>query len=155
SEASGIKSDLQGYGQSAKGAQGAVKGARQKAGNIKVPTLPPQKKKTMSLFGKKNACESCGQKLHPSWDECPYCGWKKGQPAVAAAGGAAPAAAGGGAASAAPARTMALDLGGGGGGGGLGMLGWFIPLEGSRVGELIELRGRVTIGKSGDNNVVI
>jgi pSer/pThr/pTyr-binding forkhead associated (FHA) protein len=32
---------------------------------------------------------------------------------------------------------------------------WFIPLEGPRIGELIELRGRVTVGKSPDNQVVI
>ena len=58
---------------------------------------------------------------------------------------------------ASPNRTMALDLGAGGGGAasGIGMLGWFIPLEGPRIGELIELRGRVTVGKSSDNNVVI
>ena len=149
-----VKSDMKGYRDDLNKAPGAVQGATDKAKNVKVP------KTKMGLFGsKKAACESCGQKLHPSWDECPYCGWKKGQPAggggsVAAGGGGAAAAAG--APPSAPARTMALDMSGGGAvGAGAGMLGWFIPLEGPRVGELIELRGRVTVGKSGDNNVVI
>lgn len=159
SEASSIKNDFKGYRDDIKNAPGTVQGVADKAKNAKVP------KKKMGLFGfgKKAACESCGQKLHPSWDECPYCGWKKGQPPAAAGGGgggaagggAAPAGGGGGGGSA-PARTMALDMSGGGAVGvGAGMLGWFIPLEGPRVGELIELRGRVTVGKAADNAVVI
>ena len=133
SEAAYIKDQSAGYAQSAKG-------AAQKAG-----AKPPVKKK-MGLFSKKVACESCGQKLHPSWDECPYCGFKKG----AAAGGAAPPSASG----SAPQRTMALDLNAGPMAG-TGMLGWLIPLEGSRIGELLELRGRVTVGSAADNTVAI
>src|SRR4051812_2738971 len=71
--------------------------AANKAKNAKVPQT--QVKKKMSLFSKKVACEGCGQKLHPSWDECPYCGFKKGAGApagAAAAGGAAAPSSGGG-----------------------------------------------------------
>ena len=38
---------------------------------------PTKKKKFMGLFSKSNKCPSCGQKLHESWQECPYCGWGK------------------------------------------------------------------------------
>src|SRR4051794_30289061 len=75
-EVGAVKGDFKGYASSAKDAQGKAKGLAGKAGQVQVP-----KKKGWSLFGKKVACESCGQKLHPSWDECPYCGWKKGTPA--------------------------------------------------------------------------
>lgn len=129
-----IKEDMKGVKGQAQKAQGAAKGA----------SLP---KKKMGFFAKKTACEGCGQKLHPSWDECPYCGFKKGTAAVTAPAG------GGAAAGGAPQRTVALDLSAGAMPGS-GILGWLIPLEGSRAGELIELRGRVTVGKSPDNNVV-
>src|SRR5690349_21798736 len=53
----------------AKAVQGKVKGAQGQAQGVagKVP------KKKMGLFSKKKKCESCGQKLHASWDQCPYC----------------------------------------------------------------------------------
>src|SRR5436305_240051 len=112
-EAQGIKGEVKSYGQQAKAAAGKAKNA--KAPNLKVP----QVKKKMGLFSKKVACEGCGQKLHPSWDECSYCGFKKGQApgaAAAAAGGggggaAAQVASGGGGGGGGPQRTMALDVG--------------------------------------------
>ncbi len=61
------------------------------------------KKKKMGLFSKKKVCESCGQKLEPSWDQCPYCGAGGAQANEAAI--AAPAAV----VVAQSARTMALD----------------------------------------------
>lgn len=152
-----VQSDVKGYrddlGAAGTGARGAAAKAPPKG--TPLPITPKAAKKKMGLFGKKNACESCNKKLHPSWDECPYCGWKKGQPAGAGPPPAAPSAAGSAGGSAAVPRTMALDLGAAGPGVATGMLGWIIPLEGPRLGELIELRGRVTVGKAGDNNVVI
>jgi pSer/pThr/pTyr-binding forkhead associated (FHA) protein len=58
-------------------------------------------------------------------------------------------------------RTVAMNIGGGGGGGGVsgsmsdGLIGWFIPLEGRQSGELFQLRGRVTVGTSDDNDIVM
>lgn len=155
SEAGALKGEFAQMSSSAKNAKQQAQGAAQKAGSVQVPK-PPVKKKRMGLFGSKVACESCGQKLHPSWDECPYCGWKKGTPAGAAAAGAGGGAGGGAAAPSAGGaqRTMALDMGAAPTGSAT-MLGWFIPLEGPRVGELIELRGRMTVGKSSDNHIVI
>ena len=150
-EAQSLKGEVKSYASDAKGAKAKAQGAAQQAGGMKVP----QVKKKMGLFSKKVACEGCGQKLHPSWDECPYCGFKKGGQAAAAGGApaASPASGGGSGGASSPQRTMALDLGSSPMAG-TGMLGWFIPLEGGRAGELIELRGRVTVGKSPDNNVV-
>ena len=41
----------------------------------------------MGLFSKKKKCPSCGEKLHASWDQCPYCGWSEAPGAPAAARG--------------------------------------------------------------------
>src|SRR5437870_2380913 len=76
-EAQGIKGEFKNY-------KDQATGAAKKAQNAKMPNAKlPQVKKKMGLFSKKVACEGCGQKLHPSWDECPYCGFKKGQGAAA------------------------------------------------------------------------
>ena len=147
-EAALVKSDLKGYRAAAGPASGAVKGAAAKAAKPEVP------RKKMSLFGKKSVCESCGQKLHKSWDECPYCGWKRGSAPGGAAQSGVSSSRPGPAAGGSPPRTMALDMSGGAALPGMGILAWFIPMEGVRSGELIELRGRVTIGKSSDNSVV-
>ena len=81
-------------------AAAVASGAKDAAGQAKAG------KKKMGLFSKKKVCESCGQKLHPSWDQCPYCG----------AGGKAPDAAPVAAPAPTPspkARTMAIDAQGG------------------------------------------
>lgn len=146
SEVGTLKSDAKGYASSAKGAKAKAQDAAQKAGGLKMPPVPVKKK--MGFFSKKITCEGCGKKLIPSWDECPYCGLKMGASAQAAGPAPAAAPAPGGAS-----RTMALDIGSAPSAGG-GMLGWLIPLEGARAGELIEMRGRITVGKSPDNAVV-
>jgi hypothetical protein len=105
-------------------------------------------KKKMGLFSKKKVCESCGQKLHPSWDQCPYCG----------AGGKAPEPA----AVAAPAptpspkmRTMAIDAAAGGTTPIGSAVGWLVPLDGPQTGELFQLKGRCVVGKAPDCDVVL
>lgn len=129
--------DLAGqYGGAAKDAAGKAKGA----GATKLPTGAKAKKK-MGLFGKKKKCGSCGEKLHPSWDQCPYCG----------AGGEQPAAA----APPAPShnRTVALDMGASAGG--HAAIGWLVPLEGEQTGELFQLKGRCVVGTAPDCDVVL
>src|ERR1700742_238322 len=44
-----------------------------------------QKAAKMGLFSKKKQCPSCGEKLHASWDQCPYCGWTEAAAPAAAA----------------------------------------------------------------------
>src|ERR1700743_345104 len=100
----GIKGDinrLKNVGDQYKGAAAKAKDVSQKAkaGN-------GQKKAKMGLFSKKKKCPSCGEKLHASWDQCPYCGWSEA-PGAPAAAAPAPAAGGGG-----KMRTMAIDMGG-------------------------------------------
>ena len=113
---------------------------------------PTKKKKFMGLFSKANKCPSCGQKLHESWQECPYCGWGKSGGAPAAGGGGlvAPSSSGGG-----KQRTVALEIGAGIPGSDAGVIGWFIPLEGKSTGELFQLKGRVTVGSSSDNDIAL
>jgi hypothetical protein len=135
--------EAKGVASKAKGAGGQAQAAAQSASKVKPQSQPKRK---MGWFSKKRKCDGCGQKLHPSWQECPYCGYGKAA-APGPVGGAAPA---GGA----PQRTMALDTGSAAPAG-TGMIGWFIPLEGSRMGELITLRGRVSVGAAPDNDVVI
>jgi hypothetical protein len=118
------------------------------------PALKPQGFK-MGLFSKKKKCPQCGAKLHASWDECPYCGFGRAGGAPAGAASAPMPSAG------VKQRTVAMNIGGGGGGGGVsgsmsdGLIGWFIPLEGRQSGELFQLRGRVTVGTSDDNDIVM
>jgi hypothetical protein len=121
----------------AKGANAQAQGAAGQAGGA------PKKKAKMGLFSKKKACPSCGEKLHVSWDQCPYCGAGAGAPAQA------PAPTGGGK----PQRTMAMDLGGGAPGSGAG--GWLVPLEGPQTGELFQLKGRAVVGTAADCDVVL
>ena len=117
------------------GAQGAA--AQAKAG-----------KKKMGLFSKKKVCDSCGQKLHPSWDQCPYCG----------AGGAAPEPVAAAAPAPTPgpkARTMAMDAATAGNVQVGPAVGWLVPLDGPQTGELFQLKGRVIVGKAPDCDVVL
>jgi Inner membrane component of T3SS, cytoplasmic domain len=111
-----------------------------------------QKKKAakMGLFSKKKKCPSCGEKLHASWDQCPYCGWSEAAAAPAAAPVSAPPGGGG----QPKMRTMAIDMGGGGAVQGSGV-GWLVPLEGPQTGELFQLKGRAIVGTAADCDVVM
>lgn len=108
------------------------------------------KAKKMGLFSKKKKCPSCGEKLHASWDQCPYCGWSEAPAPVAAA----PAAGGGGGGG--KMRTMAIDMGGGGGGAVQGSgVGWLVPLDGPQTGELFQLKGRAVVGTAPDCDAIM
>jgi hypothetical protein len=120
----------------------AAKGAAATARNGQ----PVQKKKKMGLFSKKKKCPSCGEKLHETWDQCPYCGWSQGaEPRVVAA----PAPSG-----QPKMRTMAIDAQGAPAAGGSGV-GWLVPLDGPQSGELFQLRGRTIVGTAPDCDVVM
>jgi hypothetical protein len=103
-------------------------------------------KKKMGLFSKKKVCESCGQKLHPSWDQCPYCGagGKAPEPAAAAAPAPTPSP---------KMRTMAIDAAAGGTTPIGSAVGWLVPLDGPQTGELFQLKGRCVVGKAPDCDV--
>ncbi len=105
------------------------------------------KKKKNGLFSKKKVCESCGQKTEPSWDQCPYCGAGGAQPEAPIA---APQPS-----SSPKARTMALDTGAAAAGPISSNVGWLVPLDGLQVGELFQLKGRCTVGKAPDCDVVL
>jgi hypothetical protein len=121
------------------GAAGDVKAAKEKA---------KAGKKKMGLFSKKVTCESCGQKLHPSWDQCPYCGagGKSAPEPVAAAPAPAPAP---------KMRTMAIDAAAGGTTPIGSAVGWLVPLDGPQTGELFQLKGRCVVGKAPDCDVCL
>src|SRR5439155_13610580 len=105
----GIKGDiskLKGVKNQYKDAAGQVGAAAKKAKGGATAAKAGQKKAKMGLFSKKKKCPGCGEKLHASWDQCPYCGWSEGPAApgpAAAAAAPAPAPAGG------KMRTMAID----------------------------------------------
>ena len=105
-------------------------------------------KKKMGLFSKKKVCESCGQKLHPSWDQCPYCGagGKAPEPQAAAAPAPTPSP---------KMRTMAIDAAAGGTTPIGSAVGWLVPLDGPQTGELFQLKGRCVVGKAPDCDVVL
>jgi hypothetical protein len=169
-----VKSDFQYYKQDIQDAKGKAGELKAKAGGVKMvgsgannganasaqaaaaPAPQPAKPVKMGLFSKSKKCPQCGQKLHATWEECPYCGWGKSAGGGGGGGGgmAAPMPSGGG-----KQRTVALDLGGGGkampGAVADGIVGWFIPLEGGQAGELFQLRGRVTVGTADDNDIVM
>ncbi len=109
----------------------------------------PKKKWSMGLFGKKKSCESCGQKLHPSWDQCPYCG-AGGEQAAAPVAEAAPVQTG----PAQKMKTMSMDTGGQAGPSGSN-IGWLVPLEGPQAGELYSLKGRAIVGSAQGCDVVL
>ena len=128
--------EIKSRGQAVAGGVGAAKD-KAKAG-----------KKKMGLFSKSRKCESCGQKLHPSWDQCPYCG----------AGGKAPEAAAAPAPAPTPSpkmRTMAIDAAAGGTTPVGSAVGWLVPLDGPQTGELFQLKGRCVVGKAPDCDVCL
>ena len=105
-------------------------------------------KKKMGLFSKKKVCESCGQKLHPSWDQCPYCGAGGKQPDAAPAAAPTPA-------PSPKMRTMAIDAAAAGTTPIGSAVGWLVPLDGPQTGELFQLKGRCVVGKAPDCDVVL
>lgn len=107
--------------------------------------------KKMGLFSKKKKCPSCNEKLHASWDQCPYCGWSEAPGPVAAA--PAPAAGGGGGQG--KMRTMAIDMGSGGGAVQGSGVGWLVPLDGPQTGELFQLKGRAVVGTAADCDAIM
>ncbi len=151
----GIKGDLnrlKNVGQQYKQAAGKAgelankaKGGAAQAGNGQ------KKAAKMGLFSKKKKCPSCSEKLHASWDQCPYCGWSEGPGAPVAA--AAPAPTGGGGQG--KMRTMAIDMGAGGGAVQGSGVGWLVPLDGPQTGELFQLKGRAVVGTAADCDVVM
>src|SRR6478609_6617490 len=107
-----------------------AKGGAAKAGNGQ------KKASKMGLFSKKKKCPGCNEKLHASWDQCPYCGWSEAAaPAAAGPVAAAPAASGGGG----KMKTMAIDAGSVSAAAGNGV-GWLVPLDGPQSGELFQLK---------------
>lgn len=150
----GVKGDLnrlKSVGNQYKAAAGKAGEMAQKAKGGAAAAGNGQKKAAkMGLFSKKKKCPGCGEKLHASWDQCPYCGWSEG-PAAPAAAPAAPAAGGGGG----KMRTMAIDMGGGGGAVQGSGVGWLVPLDGPQSGELFQLKGRAVVGTAADCDVVL
>jgi len=134
-----------------KAAAGEVKqmGGQAQAAAGKVP------KKKMGLFSKKKKCMNCNQKLHASWDQCPYCGTAVNAAPVMAQPQqpvmAAPMPSAGG-----KMKTMAIDVGGANvmvsGQAGSG---WLVPLDGPQTGELFQLKGRAVVGTAPDCDVVM
>ena len=147
-----VKGHLQGGVRQAKNVGDLYKDAAQKAvgtaQKVKAGTGGQKKKAAkMGLFSKKKKCPSCSEKLHSSWDQCPYCGWSEG-PAAPAAAPVTAAPAGG------KMRTMAIDAPAGGVAAGAGV-GWLVPLDGPQSGELFQLRGRAIVGTAADCDVVM
>jgi hypothetical protein len=149
----GIKGDLnrlKGVGNQYKNAADKAQGVAQKAGGG--AQAGKQKAGKMGLFDKKKKCPSCGEKLHASWDQCPYCGWSEAPSAPVAAAAPAPAPAGGGG----KMRTMAIDAPAGGGASAIGSgVGWLVPLDGPQTGELFQLKGRCIVGTAPDCDAVM
>jgi outer membrane murein-binding lipoprotein Lpp len=149
----GIQIDVnrvKGSVQELKGMPGELKGKAQAAAGQAQAAKDQAKagKKKMGLFSKKKVCESCGQKLHPSWDQCPYCGagGKQANDAPAAAPTPAPSP---------KMRTMAIDAAAGGTTPIGSAVGWLVPLDGPQTGELFQLKGRCVVGKAPDCDVVL
>ncbi len=119
----------------------------------------------------KKTCIRCSQKLHKSWDQCPYCGQNQTAPVLPGAPGDPGAGAGmpqggappyGGAPGAPmgpgpmptpgmPQKTIAMDaaainaplLGTGDRGDNMA---WLVPLDGSLTGELLQIKAKSIIG---------
>jgi FHA domain-containing protein len=131
------------------GVKGDVSRLKNVGGQYKQAAGKAKAHKKMGLFSKKKKCPSCAEKLHASWDQCPYCGWSEGA-AAAPAAPAAPTGASGG-----KMRTMAIDMGGGGGAVQGSGVGWLVPLDGPQTGELFQLKGRAIVGTAADCDVVL
>jgi hypothetical protein len=141
-------------GQRLQGNAGAPQGSAAAAGQVTTSggasSQLPRKAK-MGLFSKKKKCPSCGEKLHVSWDLCPYCGY--GAPAGGGGQRTQALSAGPSGGTGGKGRTMALDASSSGGG--AGGVGWLVPLDGPETGELFQLKGRCVIGTSSDCDVVV
>ena len=152
----GIQGDfnrLKNLGDQYKQAAGQVGQVAQKAKGGAAQAANGQKKAAkMGLFSKKKKCPSCNEKLHASWDQCPYCGWSEAPGAPVAA--AAPARCGGGGGGG-KMRTMAIDMGGGGGAVQGSGIGWLVPLDGPQTGELFQLKGRAVVGTAADCDAIM
>ncbi len=150
-----IKSGIKGDIQRLKGVKSEYQGAAGKAGEFaKKAKAPKNGKQKMGLFSKKKKCPSCGEKLHASWDQCPYCGWSEA-PGVGAVAAPVSAPSGGGGGGGSPKmRTMAMDAPQMGAATGSGV-GWLVPLDGPQTGELFQLRGRAIVGTAPDCDVVM
>lgn len=146
-----LKGNIKGDLQRLKGAGKLYTDAAQKAGGaaqkVKAGKNGQKKAAKMGLFSKKKKCPSCSEKLHSSWDQCPYCGWSEA-PAAPAAAPVTAAPSGG------KMRTMAIDASAGGVAAGSGV-GWLVPLDGPQSGELFQLRGRAIVGTAPDCDVVM
>ena len=90
----------------------------------------------------KKTCIRCNQKLHKSWDQCPYC------QQIAAQVVAAPA-------TKQAMKTQAFVMDASGGPGSLQLLGWIVPLQGSQRGELFTLAPVTSIGTDPKCNIVL
>lgn len=134
---------------SARGAKNRVKARGGLAG-----VVAEKKKRTrgmMGFFRRKPRCQSCEEKLHPSWDRCPYCGTGVGSSANEAPQvSSAPSSGGGGAKS----RTMALDMSNGVPVQG-SLVAWLVPVEGPQTGELFQLKPRSLVGTATECDIVL
>ena len=143
-------SRIKGAANELKGMPGEVKGkaAAAKAQVAGAKEQAKAGKKKMGFFAKKKVCDSCGQKLHPSWDQCPYCGagGKTEEPGPAAAPAPTPSP---------KMRTMAIDAAAGGTTPIGSAVGWLVPLDGPQTGELFQLKGRCVVGKAPDCDVCL
>jgi hypothetical protein len=132
------------------GIKGDVNRLKDVGGQYKQAAGKAKATKKMGLFSKKKKCPSCGEKLHASWDQCPYCGWSEAPGAPVAAAAPAPGGGGGG-----KMRTMAIDMGGGGGAVQGSGVGWLVPLDGPQAGELFQLKGRAVVGTATDCDAIM
>jgi hypothetical protein len=169
-----LGNQVQGYGQNAVRVAGGMPDQMQQGWNAAQQQVaaakPPGSVKKMSWFPwSKKTCPGCQQKLHKSWDQCPYCGMSQvagapppqgapppgGQPPGAYPQGGLPPygqppgapypMAGG------PQKTIAMDAAAvnaplistrdqG------DNVGWLVPLEGAQTGELLQFNRRVVVG---------
>ena len=83
-QAQGYGNMVQGYGQQAVRVAGGAQPGQQPPQQQMPAAVPPPTSKTpgktwMSWFPwSKKTCPGCQQKLHKSWDQCPYCGMAQG-----------------------------------------------------------------------------
>lgn len=128
------------------GAAGAAKDAADKAKGAQGQAQ--EKKGMFGFFSKKKKCPGCGQKLHPSWDVCPYCGFGEKAPAAAVTAAPAPSAS-------VKQRTMAIDMNANVERPKSSGVGWLVPIEGAQQGEVLQVKGRTTVGTSTDCDLVL
>lgn len=135
------------------GATGAVGQAKDAAGKAKdaqgqaqaAGAAAQEKKGMFGFFSKKKKCPGCGQKLHPSWDVCPYCGF--GEKAAVTASPAP--------SQSVKQRTMAIDMNAKVERSTSSGVGWLVPLEGAQQGEVLQVKGRTTVGTATECDLVL